>query len=244
MSRYAEPGQFPRLVIAGSQIGVLIRDAAPRCAYAAYVVSRIPAGRPPAADPVASRDAAAFNVALEALRAAAMRPEVLIEEVPAPTRLSPHAVALAGEVIPSHDPEDEPIGVGRFVLLFDPSEPEPWGGAWRAVTYAKTTMEPEVGPDPLVGEVGWSWLTEALEARNVTWRAQAGTVTSVTSQSFGALAEREPTVELEIRASWTPVLTTASDVAAHVQAWGDLLCTIAGLPPLPEGVVALPGIRR
>ncbi len=216
----------------------------PRCAYAAQVVSRIPAGRPPAVDLQASRDAAAFAVALDAMRAAVMRPEVLVEEVPAPTRLSPHAVALAGEVVPSHDPEDEPIGVGRFVLLFDPSEPEPWGGAWRAVTYAKTTMEPEVGPDPLAGEVGWSWLTEALEARDLSWTAQAGTVTSVTSQSFGALAEREPTVELEIRASWTPLLDSASDVAAHVQAWGDLLCTIAGLPPLPEGVVALPGIRR
>ena len=33
-------------------------------------------------------------------------------------------------------------------------------------------------------------------------------------------------------------------VADHLLAWSDLLCTIAGLPPLPEGVIALPGPRR
>jgi hypothetical protein len=150
--------------------------------------------------------------------------------------------------VPGHDsgavvPAD-PIGVGRFVLLFDPSGPEPWEGQWRAVTYAKTTMEPEVGGDPLAGEVGWSWLTEALQSRGLSWSAEAGTVTGVTSQSFGALSEREPVVELEIRASWTPEIDAASELDGHVQAWGDLLCTIAGLPPLPDGVVALPGVRR
>jgi hypothetical protein len=195
-----------------------------------------------------SRDATTFDSALEALRHATMRPELVIEEVPAPTRLAPHAVALAGEVVPGHDsgavvPAD-PIGVGRFVLLFDPSGPEPWEGQWRAVTYAKTTMEPEVGGDPLAGEVGWSWLTEALQSRGLSWSAEAGTVTGVTSQSFGALSEREPVVELEIRASWTPEIDAASELDGHVQAWGDLLCTIAGLPPLPDGVVALPGVRR
>ena len=53
--------------------------------------------------------------------------------------------------------------------------------------------------------------------------------------------------ELEIRASWTPVLTPAEvprELAAHLGAWGDLLCTLAGLPPLPEGIVALGGTRR
>ncbi|MGB7447526.1 MAG: DUF3000 domain-containing protein [Ornithinimicrobium sp.] len=212
------------------------------------MVSRIQPGRPPAREDGGSRDATTFDSALEALRHATMRPELLIEEVPAPTRLAPHAVALAGEVVPGHDsgavvPAD-PIGVGRFVLLFDPSGPEPWEGQWRAVTYAKTTMEPEVGGDPLAGEVGWSWLTEALQARGLSWSAEAGTVTGVTSQSFGALSDREPVVELEIRASWTPEVDAATELDGHVQAWGDLLCTIAGLPPLPEGVVALPGMRR
>ncbi|HKJ10977.1 MAG TPA: DUF3000 domain-containing protein [Ornithinimicrobium sp.] len=212
------------------------------------MVSRIRPARPPAKEVDSTRDATTFDDALEALRTSAMRPELVIEEVPAPTRLAPHAVALAGEVIPGHDTHavnaEDPLGVGRFVLLFDPAGPEPWEGQWRAVTYAKTTIEPEVGSDPLAGEVGWSWLTEALQARGLGWSAEAGTVTSVSSQSFGALAERDPVVELEIRASWTPEVDTAAQLGGHVQAWGDLLCTLAGLPPLPEGVVALPGVRR
>ena len=46
---------------------------------------------------------------------------------------------------------------------------------------------------------------------------------------------------MEVRASWTPL---GNDLGAHLLAWSDLLCTIAGLPPLPEGVIALPGARR
>lgn len=186
------------------------------------------------------RDESTFAQALASVHAAVLRPEVLIEEVPAPTRLAPSALALSGEVIPSRNADDEPIATGRFVVLHDPDEPEPWEGAWRVVTYAKAAVEPEVGHDPYVGRVGWSWLTDALESRHLRWGAEAGAVTCVLSESFGALADREPTVEMEIRASWTPL---DGRIDGHLQAWGDLLCTIAGLPPLPEGVVALPQRR-
>lgn len=189
-----------------------------------------------------------FSAALEALREVSVRPELVLDEVPAPTRLAPHAVALSGEVVPTYLTEDDdPTATGRFVLLHDPATPEPWEGDWRVVTYAKAQMEPEVGHDPLAGQAGWSWLTEALEAAGLQWAAPAGTVTCVTSESFGALSERPPSVELEIRASWTPVLTEGgegAELVAHLRAWGDLLCTLAGLPPLPEGVVALSGQRR
>lgn len=215
------------------------------------VVSRLSDNRPrprPAAGGSVASEATIFARVLDGLRAATVRPELILEEVPAPTRLAPHAVALSGEVVPSHlTDEDESIATGRFVLLHDPSGPEPWEGVWRAVTYAKAQMEPEVGHDPLAGQAGWSWLTDALDEEGLTYAAPAGTVTCVTSESFGALAEREPSVELEIRASWTPVLTPGDEpreLAAHLGAWGDLLCTLAGLPPLPEGVVALGGTRR
>lgn len=182
-----------------------------------------------------------FTHAVEAVRAAALRPELVVEEVPAPTRLAPHALALSGEVYPSRSEDEESAASGRFVLLYDPSEPEPWDGPWRVVTYAKATMESEVAHDPMLGQVGWSWLTEALESRGVTFCAEAGAVTCVLSENFGALADREQRVEMEIRASWSP---QDDQIGEHLQAWGDLLCTIAGLPPLPEGVVALPGPRR
>jgi hypothetical protein len=78
---------------------------------------------------------------------------------------------------------------------------------------------------------------ESLKNRDATCVSEAGTVTRVVSETFAGLAERGATVEMEIRASWTP---TGSDMGVHLQAWADLLCTVAGLPPLPDGVVALP----
>ena len=187
------------------------------------------------------REDSTFAEALTSVRAAALRPEVLIEEVPAPTRLAPSALALSGEVIPSRNADDEPIATGRFVLLHDPDEPEPWGSAWRVVTFSRAELEAEVAGDPMLGAVGWSWLTDALEAHDITPVNLAGTVTHVVSESFADLEAREPDVEMEIRASWSP---TDSSVGRHLEAWVDMLGTVGGLPPLPSGVVALPGRRR
>lgn len=183
--------------------------------------------------------AAEFTRAIAGLREARLRPEVRLAEVPAPQRIAPHAVALSGEVVGPGGEEE--LASGRFVLLHDPSCPEPWEGAWRAVTFARAELEPEVGTDPSLGEVGWAWLIEALQARGLRYCAEAGTVTRVVSERFGGLADQLPTVEIEVRASWTPL---GGDLGDHLLAWSDLLSTIAGLPPLPDGVVALPGARR
>ncbi len=182
-----------------------------------------------------------FSAALTDLRAAVLRPEVRLTEVPAPVRIAPYAVAMTADVLQTASDEDA-LATGRFVLLHDPSEPEPWGGAWRAVTYARAEMEPELATDPVLGAAGWSWLIDALESHDLDYIAEAGTVTRVVSESYAGLADRPASVEMEIRASWTPLDPT--ELAAHLQAWGDVLCSIGGLPPLPEGVVALPGRRR
>ncbi len=186
------------------------------------------------------RESPEFAQALDELHRARLRPEIRLTEVPAPQRIAPHAVALTADVIDPRDADDE-LASGRFVLLHDPSAPEPWGGEWRAVTFARAELEAEFAVEPLLGEVGWSWLTDALEARGVPFAAEAGTVTRVVSESFGGLSDRPASVEMELRASWTPL---GPEVGDHLLAWSDLLCTIAGLPPLPEGVVALPGPRR
>ena len=168
-----------------------------------------------------------FTQALSDLRGARLRPEVRLTEVPAPQRIAPY--------------DEDELASGRFVLLHDPSVPDPWDGAWRAVTFARAELEPELANDPMLGAVGWSWLTDALASHHLGYTAEAGTVTRVVSESFAGLADRPASVEMEVRASWTPV---AGNVGAHLVAWSDLLCTIAGLPPLPEGVTALPGPRR
>jgi uncharacterized membrane protein len=64
-------------------------------------------------------------------------------------------------------------------------------------------------------------------------------VTAVSSKSFGGIADDPARAEVEVRASWTPVITVPEDVVAHLLAWSELLCLSAGLPPLPEGVVPI-----
>lgn len=178
-----------------------------------------------------------FDAAVSCLRDARLRPEVRLDEMPAPQRIAPYAVALSAEVV---DPlrDDDPIATGRFIVLHDPAGPDPWHGTWRVVSYASAQLEPELAGDPLLGEVGWTWLTDALD--DVDYIALGGTVTRVVSESFAGLADREPSVEMELRASWTPL----GDLSAHLAAWSTMLCTVGGLPPLPEGVVSLPAARR
>jgi len=42
--------------------------------------------------------------------------------------------------------------------------------------------------------------------------------------------------QIELRASWSP---GDADMKAHVEGWGELLCMLAGLPPVGEGVSVL-----
>jgi hypothetical protein len=178
-----------------------------------------------------------FLRALRSLRGVTLRPEVSLEEAPGPARIAPYTAALVADVRPNRrDPDAEELASGRFVVLHDPAGQEAWDGTFRLVTLVRATLEPEVGQDPLLAEVAWSWFADALAGSGVDARAAGGTVTRVLSQSFGALDERPELCELELRASWT---ARDEDLAPHLEAWGVLLCTVAGLPPLPEGVVAL-----
>jgi hypothetical protein len=180
---------------------------------------------------------AEFVAALEALAARRLRAEVRLTEIPAPARIAPYAVALSADVVTTDDEdvaETEPAS-GRFVLLHDPAGQEAWEGTFRVVTLVRATLDPELGVDPLLCEAAWSWVGDALEHAGAAHHALGGTVTRVVSQSFGAIAERPGEVEVEIRASWTP----DGDVGDHLSAWGVLLCTAAGLPPLPDGVATL-----
>ncbi|MEU9111597.1 DUF3000 domain-containing protein [Streptomyces sp. NPDC048483] len=195
-----------------------------------------------------------FRQAVEALRAARLRPEIEIDPTPAPKRLAPFAYALEAAVVDAGagpDGEDVDLADGRLVLLFNPAGDDAWQGTFRVVTLARAELEPEMGADPLLPEVSWSWLTGALEAREVEYGEPSGTVTRAASHYFGGLASREPATQIEIRASWTPDEGPdgVPDMAAHLAAWCDLLCQVAGLPPATldpaprGGVVALPQRR-
>lgn len=175
-----------------------------------------------------------FARALESLRKVTFRPELEVEEAPAPARLAPFAVALSADVIVA----DEEIAMGRFVLLHDPDGVEEWEGAFRVVTFIRAELDPETAADPMLADVGWSWLLESLEELDV--RALGGAITTNTSQSYGTMADRSGEGTIELRASWTP---PGPEVEMHVRAWARTLETAAGLEPLPDGVTMLP-VRR
>ncbi|MFD4991824.1 DUF3000 domain-containing protein [Cellulosimicrobium cellulans] len=191
----------------------------------------------------------AFRAVLDALGARRLRPEVTLREVPAPRRIAPWSVALTGEVEAARS-EDPDLASGRFIVLHDPDGQEAWQGTFRVVTMVRATLEPEMASEEMLAEVAWTWLEDALHDTGAAVRAEGGTVTRVLSQSFGALAGKHNDVELEMRASWTPVPTGddgAADLGDHLAAWAQLLCTAAGLPPLPDGVTPLgarPPARR
>ncbi|MGL4257728.1 MAG: DUF3000 family protein, partial [Microbacterium sp.] len=44
---------------------------------------------------------------------------------------------------------------------------------------------------------------------------------------------------IELRASWSP----EGEITPHVEAWAELVCMLAGLPPGSEGIAML-GSRR
>jgi hypothetical protein len=176
-----------------------------------------------------------FRDAVAQLRAARLRPEVVCEEMPAPQRIAPFSSALSADVTVGGDD----IGTGRLVLLHDPAGNDTWGGTFRCVAYVRAELTPDLTADPLLADVAWTWLMEALDQHGAEYSAASGTVTKVTSESFGAMADEESSAQLEIRASWTP----AGELGPHVEAWGELLCTASGLEPVPEGVTALPSRR-
>jgi hypothetical protein len=191
-----------------------------------------------------------FRHAVDALRGARVRSDVRIEEVTAPRRLAPYAYALEATVLA----DGEELADGRVVLLHEPAGHDAWHGTFRLVTLARADLEPEMAGDPLLPEVSWSWLTGALAARGADHDEPSGTVSRASSHFFGGLAGRPDETRIELRASWSPRERPGGtiDVAAHLAAWCDLLCTCAGLPPAegPDapvrgsaGVVPLPKRR-
>ncbi len=177
-----------------------------------------------------------FTAAATSLTGMPWRPELIVEEIPAPQRIAPFAVAISAEV----EVDEAEIGQGRLILLHDPDGNPAWDGTFRCVTFARATVEPDMVVDPLLAEVGWSWLEDALGGRGARYVAPSGTVTAVSSKAFGSMEGDPDRAEVEIRASWTPLIDAGAAIVPHVEAWQDLLCMVAGLPVLPEGVVPLP----
>jgi hypothetical protein len=179
------------------------------------------------------------------LRSVTPRSEIILEEVPAPQKLATYSFAFTADVSNGllGDAEDE-IASGRFVLLHEPGGQDTWEGEFRCVTFLSADVDEAMQGDPLLPEVGWSWLLDSLTASGCEFNAPSGTVTRVSSASFGKLSPRNDESEIEIRASWSPKINDPNEMISHVLAWCNLLGEVAGLPPVVEGVAPISAARR
>ncbi len=172
------------------------------------------------------------------MNAAVVRREIKVGPIRPPQRLAPFSYAIGAEVthpdyagatVPEQSDGDT---FGRLILLYDPQGEEAWDGTFRLVAYVQADLEESVAADPLLPEVAWSWLAEALEGRDAVMTALGGTVTATTSVRYGDIAGPARGHQLELRASWTPKGDIDRDMGLHVQAFCDLLANAAGLPPV------------
>ncbi len=174
-------------------------------------------------------------MAVETLLTMPWRPELTVEEIPAPGKIAPFAVAVSADIASAGDD----LGMGRLVLLYDPAGNPSWDGDFRCVAFCRALADAEMVTDPLLLDVGWSWLQESLDRSHARYLAPSGTVTAAASRSFGGIADEPARAELELRVSWTPQIADRTDVTAHLLSWSELLCLAAGLPPLPDGVIPI-----
>lgn len=175
---------------------------------------------------------APFRAAVDAMNSAAVHPEIEVGPIRPPQRLAPYSYAIGAEVL--HD-EGAPVAeqsegdaFGRLILLYDPDGDEAWNGTMRLVAYIQADVEPALAADPLLPEVAWSWLVDALDEKADEILALGGTVTATSSVRYGDIAGPPRAHQLELRASWT---ATSTELASHVEAFCDVLAHAAGLPP-------------
>jgi hypothetical protein len=167
------------------------------------------------------------------MNAASVRSEIELGSIRPPQRLAPYSYALGAEVThPETDvvPErSDGDAFGRLILLYDPDGSEAWDGTMRLVAYIQADLDSHEAIDPLLPEVAWSWLVEALESRTEQVTALGGTVTATTSVRYGDISGPPRGHQLELRASWT---ATTPELDTHVHAFCDVLEHAAGLPPV------------
>jgi hypothetical protein len=179
-----------------------------------------------------SAEPAQFQAAVAAMNTVEVRSEIELGPIRPPQRLAPFSYALGAEVrhpetaiVPERSEGD---AFGRLILLHDPDGAEAWDGTMRLVAYIQADLDSSEAVDPLLPEVAWSWLVDALDARAGQATAVGGTVTATTSVRYGDISGPPRAHQLELRASWT---ATTPELVTHVQAFCEVLEHAAGLPP-------------
>ena len=174
-----------------------------------------------------------FRAAVESMHSAELRPEIALGTVRPPQKLAPfsHAVSLEvtqpeADIVPESSDDD---AFGRLILLHDPRSEETLDGDMRLVAYIQADMDASLAEDPLLPQVAWQWLTEALAENNAELSNLGGTVTTTNSVRYGEIGGKPQAFQLEMRASWT---ARGTDLRTHVESFAQVLANVAGLPPV------------
>ncbi len=193
-----------------------------------------------------------FRTAVESLHSARIRREIEVGPIRPPQRLAPYSYAVGAEVRTPDSPDldidadGQGSAFGRLILLYDPDGQDAWNGTMRLVAYIQAEVEAALAMDPLLPEVAWSWLSDALgvpvgqtasdgsvlasSGGRVEVTALGGTVTSTSSVRYGDIAGPPRAHQLELRASWTA--PTSDGLGGHLEGFCEVLSSAAGLPPV------------
>lgn len=157
-----------------------------------------------------------------------------LTEIPAPKTLAPYTAALEAHSRLLDYETDNPLSSGRLIILYDPAGREEWEGCWRLVSTITGKLDESMGEEQIMGQVGWSWLSQPLIRAGCAEHLITGTVTRVLSEAFGGLLLRNGQTRIEIRASWSP---QSIDLAPSAGAWLEAVREAGGIAP--EGIATL-----
>ena len=165
------------------------------------------------------------------MHAAAVHPQIEIGPIRPPQRLAPFSYAIGAEVrhpeTAESSPSSEGDAFGRLILLHDPEGDEAWDGTMRLVAYIQADLDPSVAATRCCPR----WRGAGSSMRWRRGRARHRARRHRHRDQFGAVRRhrRPPRAhQLELRASWT---ATTPELAAHVEAFCEVLAYAAGLPP-------------
>ena len=175
------------------------------------------------------------------MRAARLRPEVFCEEMPAPQRIAPYASALSRR-------RDRRRRRRRHRPARPAARPRRQRRLGRAPSAAWPTPAPRSTPrwSPTRCSPRSAGLADrgARRARRGVRRRRPAPSPGSPPRASAAWPTRAPAPRSRSAPPGPRSRRRPScDIGDHVEAWGELLCTAAGLPPVPEGVAAMPSRR-
>lgn len=166
-----------------------------------------------------------FADALRSLRRVPVPAGIVCEETAAPPHLAAFSAAVSLQTRTQGG--EQPLANSTLVILYDPDQCDIWGGPFRLVGHMRTQIDAAMSEDPLLPDIMWVGLLEALSEYASDYDRPIGTVTKELSQTFGGLELRGSALNVEVRCSWT---SNSDDLSGQLEAWVQYLLQSAGLP--------------